>query len=53
MFKNNKIIYKSDTQGFDEMLILSLEKKYLKKISILILEVSNFNFLKKNKKKIS
>ena len=33
------------------MLILSLEKKYLKKISILILEISNFNFLEKNKKK--
>ncbi len=51
IIKNNKIIYKSDTQGFDEMLILSLEKKYLKKISILIIEVSNFNFLEKNKKK--
>jgi len=47
---NNKIIYKSDTQGLDEILILSLDKKYLKKIKILIIEISNFDFLKKNKK---
>ena len=49
--KKNKIIYKSDTQGFDEILILSLEKKYLEKINILMLEISNFSFLRRNKKK--
>jgi FkbM family methyltransferase len=46
--KINKIIYKSDTQGFDEMIVLSLSKKILDKIDIMILEVSNFNYLKKN-----
>lgn len=46
--KINKIIYKSDTQGFDEIIILSLSKKILDKIDIMILEISNFNYLKKN-----
>ena len=43
----NNIIYKSDTQGLDEILIMSLEKKYFNKIKILILEISNFDFLEK------
>ena len=43
------LIYKSDTQGFDEQLILSLKKNFLDKIKILILEISNFNYLKKNR----
>ena len=46
--KINKIIYKSDTQGFDEMIVLSLSKKILNKIDMMILEISNFNYLKKN-----
>ena len=50
--KKNKIIYKSDTQGFDEILILSLEKKYLEQINILMLEISNFSFLRRNKNKL-
>ena len=44
----NNVIYKSDTQGLDEILIMSLEKKYFNKIKILILEISNFDFLGKN-----
>tara|TARA_B110000037_G_scaffold47308_1_gene57950 strand:- start:68 stop:916 length:849 start_codon:yes stop_codon:yes gene_type:complete len=47
-YKINKIIYKSDTQGFDEMIVLSLSKKILDKIDMMILEISNFNYLKKN-----
>ena len=43
------LIYKSDTQGFDEQLILSLKKNFLNKIKILILEITNFNYLKKNR----
>ena len=46
--KINKIIYKSDTQGFDEMIVLSLSKKILDKIDMMILEISNFSYLKKN-----
>ena len=42
------IIYKSDTEGYDEMIFLSLEENILKKIDIAILEISNFNFLSKN-----
>ena len=44
----NNIIYKSDTQGFDEILILSLKKEFIKKIEILIIEISNFEYLKTN-----
>ena len=47
--KNYNIIYKSDTQGFDEQLILSLNKNFLNKIKILILEITNFNYLKKKR----
>ena len=46
------IIYKSDTQGFDEELFFSLDKKILNKIDILILEISNFKYLIKNKNKL-
>ena len=42
------IIYKSDTEGFDEMIFLSLEENIIKKIDIAILEISNFKFLLKN-----
>ena len=42
------IIYKSDTEGYDEMIFLSLEDNVIKKIDIAILEISNFNFLLKN-----
>ena len=50
-FLLKNIVYKSDTQGYDEKLILSLNKKILNKIDILIMEVSNFDYLKKNNKK--
>jgi len=49
--KNNikkNIIYKSDAEGYDEMIFLSLEENVIKKIDIAILEISNFNFLLKN-----
>jgi FkbM family methyltransferase len=42
------IIYKSDTEGYDEMIFLSLEQNIIKKIDIAILEISNFKFLLKN-----
>jgi FkbM family methyltransferase len=42
------IIYKSDTEGFDEMIFLSLEQNIIKKIDIAILEISNYKFLLKN-----
>ena len=42
------IIYKSDTEGYDEMIFLSLEENIIKKIDIAILEISNFKFLLKN-----
>lgn len=46
------IIYKSDTEGYDEMIFLSLEENIIKKIDIAILEISNFNFLSKNLNKL-
>ena len=42
------IIYKSDVEGYDEMIFLSLEQNIIKKIDIAILEISNFKFLLKN-----
>lgn len=51
-YKIKNIIYKSDTQGFDESLIFSLDKKILNRIDILILEISNFKYLMKNKNKL-
>ena len=47
LIKNNKInhiIYKSDTQGKDIEIFLSLEADILKKIRIICIEISNFNF---------
>jgi FkbM family methyltransferase len=42
------IIYKSDTEGYDEMIFLSIEENIIKKIDIVILEISNFKFLLRN-----
>jgi FkbM family methyltransferase len=42
------IIYKSDTEGYDEMIFLSIEENIIKKIDIAILEISNFKFLLRN-----
>lgn len=48
--KNNKnIIYKSDTQGMDEEILLSIDKKYFQNIYILIIEITNHNIILKNK----
>ena len=46
--KINHIIYKSDTQGMDEEIFLNLDKKVIDKIYLLVLEISNFNFIEKN-----
>lgn len=46
--KVNNIIYKSDTQGEDIEIFLSLEADILKKIKIICIEISNFNFNKIN-----
>ena len=42
------IIYKSDTQGMDEEIILSLKETFLKNIEILIIEISNNKAILKN-----
>ena len=47
-FKINHIIYKSDTQGMDEEIFLNLDEKITDKIYLLILEISNFDFISKN-----
>lgn len=47
--KISNIIFKSDTQGMDEEILLSIQKKYFNKIHLLIIEISNFQYLKKNK----
>lgn len=44
--KINNIIYKSDTQGKDVEIFLSLGFDILKKIKIICIEISNFNFNK-------
>jgi FkbM family methyltransferase len=44
--KINNIIYKSDTQGKDIEIFLSLDADILKKIKIICIEISNFNFNK-------
>lgn len=49
--KRLPLIYKSDTQGMDEEILLHLEGNILKRIEILILEISNHELLKKNKYK--
>lgn len=46
--KIKNIIYKSDTQGNDEEIFTNLGEKIINKINILIIEISNFDFLKKN-----
>ena len=47
-FKINHIVYKSDTQGMDEEIFLNLDEKITDKIYLLILEISNFDFISKN-----
>jgi FkbM family methyltransferase len=44
--KINNIIYKSDTQGYDLEIFLSLDVDILKKIKIISIEISNFKFNK-------
>ena len=44
--KINNIIYKSDTQGHDLEIFLSLDVEILKKIKIISIEISNFKFNK-------
>jgi len=46
--KINNIIYKSDTQGMDIEIFLSLDANILNKMCIICLEISNFNFNKNN-----
>ena len=46
--KIKNIIYKSDTQGMDEEIFLNLNDKILDKINLLIIEVSNFKYIRKN-----
>ena len=46
--KINHIIYKSDTQGMDEEIFLNLDNEILDKIYLLILEISNFEYISKN-----
>ena len=43
-----KFIYKSDTQGYDEIILLSLGNNIINRFKILILEISNFDFLTRN-----
>lgn len=48
-FLNDKnIIYKSDTQGWDEILFIKLNRNYFKKINLFIIEITNHKFIKKN-----
>jgi len=47
-YKIINIIYKSDIQGMDEQVVLSLNKKIIEKIKVMILEISNIKFLNKN-----
>jgi len=47
IIKSN-IIYKSDTQGMDEIIFLNIHEKYFKKITIAIIEINNHQYLKKN-----
>ncbi len=48
----NHIIYKSDTQGMDEEIFLNLNDSIIEKIYLLILEISNFDFITKNLDKL-
>tara|TARA_A100001011_G_scaffold18151_1_gene18722 strand:+ start:2390 stop:3226 length:837 start_codon:yes stop_codon:yes gene_type:complete len=47
-YKIKNIIYKSDTQGMDEEIFLNLNQNILDKIYLLVIEISNFDFLNKN-----
>ena len=50
--KNIKnIIYKSDIQGMDEMVALSIDKQIQDKIKIIILEITNIKYLNKELEK--
>ena len=49
-YKIKNIIYKSDTQGMDEEIFLSIKNDFLNKFYLSILEISNFNFIEKNKR---
>jgi len=51
IINNNSLIYKSDTQGMDEELFISLQDKYFKKIKIAIIEITNHKLIIKNDKK--
>jgi FkbM family methyltransferase len=48
--KIDNIIYKSDTQGMDEEIFLNLDEEITDKIYLLILEISNFDYISKNLK---
>ena len=47
--KKFNLIYKSDCQGFDEIIFNCFDSFILNKMDIVILEISNFKFIKKNK----
>jgi len=46
--KIQNIIYKSDTQGLDEEILLNLNDEIFSKINLLIIEISNFDYISKN-----
>ena len=52
-YKIRNIIYKSDIQGMDEIVALSLNEKIIQKIKVMFLEISNINFLNNNLDKFS
>ena len=49
--KEKNIIYKSDIQGLDEIILLTINNEIIKKFKLLIIEISNPKFLSKNYKK--
>ena len=52
-FNQFPIIYKSDTQGMDEEIIFSLKDKFLDKIQIAIIEITNSQIFLKNIQKFN
>ncbi len=46
--KIKNIIYKSDIQGMDEMVAIAINKEIYDKIKIMILEITNMDFISKN-----
>ena len=46
--KIQNIIYKSDTQGLDEEILLNLNDEIFSKINLLIIEIANFDYISKN-----